>query len=119
MPTSASISNSTLERNNDVERILACISLLEELCKRWKKGVFPTIIKWSIISPFSYILKQNNKWIPFLLLYGWSNAGKTTLGKIILSIWRKYTSKTKDEYLLGFGSISSEAEIVEISQSNK
>ena len=90
-------------------RMLDCISVLEELNKRWKKSVFSTVIKWSIISPFSYILKRYNKWIPSLFLYGWSKAGKTTLGIVVLSMWRKYTPKTKDEYMLGFGSISSEA----------
>jgi hypothetical protein len=108
--TSGSTFNSEEENNSDaIERILGCISLLEELNKKWKKGVFSTLIKWAVVAPFSYILKQNNKWIPFVFLSGWANAGKTTLGKVVLSVWRKYTTKTKEDFLLGFGSISSEA----------
>ena len=93
----------------DFKRIKACIEVLEELHTKWRKGVFSTIIKWAIMAPFSYVLKQNNHWIPFMYLFGWSNAGKTTLGKIVLCVWRKYNSKTRDEFLLGFASINSEA----------
>lgn len=107
--TTSPSSNSYHISEGDFERIKTCIKVLEELYTKWRKGVFSTVIKWAIMAPLNYILKQNNHWIPFMYLFGWSNAGKTTLGKIVLCVWRKYNSKTRDEFLLGFASINSEA----------
>ncbi|MEM1913641.1 MAG: hypothetical protein QW067_10920, partial [Thermofilaceae archaeon] len=40
-----------------------------------------------VVAPFSYLLKQRGKWIPWLYLYGDSATGKTTLGRIVLKLW--------------------------------
>ena len=109
LATTDSSSSSRQYLESDIKKIKSCIEVLEELHTKWRIGVFSTVIKWAIIAPFNYVLKQNNQWIPFMYLFGWSNAGKTTLGKIVLSIWRKYNSKIRNEFLLGFGSINSEA----------
>ncbi len=78
-----------------VEEIVKCCELLEILQSKFKKkDVFPTLLKWSIMSPFDYVLKQvNKKWIPWIYLYGWSNTGKTTLGEICCCIWNRYHDK--------------------------
>ena len=78
-----------------VEQIKHCCELIEILQTKFKdKDVFPTILKWSIIAPFDYILKQvHKKWIPWLYPYGWSNTGKSTLGDICCCIWNCYQDK--------------------------
>ena len=43
------------------------------------------IIRWGLISPFSYIFKTIGEWIPYLYLYGASRTAKTTLAEICLS----------------------------------
>jgi hypothetical protein len=78
-----------------LEQIEKCCELLEILQTKFKKkDVFPTLLKWSIVAPFDYVLKQIHKnWIPWLYLYGWSNTGKTTLGEICCCIWNRYYDK--------------------------
>ena len=78
-----------------LEQIVKCCELLEILQSKFKKkDVFPTLLKWSIVAPFDYILKQvHKKWIPWLYPYGWSNTGKTTLGEICCCIWNRYLDK--------------------------
>ena len=41
------------------------------------KDILPTVLKWSIIAPFDYVLKQIHKqWMKWLYPYGWANTGK-------------------------------------------
>ena len=85
------------------EEIKKCADLLLSLQSKYKrKEVFPTFLKWAIMSPFSYILKQidGEEWMPWLFPYGWTNTGKTTNGKIVLAIWKKHKDKTKHD--IGF-----------------
>ncbi|MGC2384205.1 MAG: hypothetical protein WA631_13955, partial [Nitrososphaeraceae archaeon] len=85
------------------EEIRKCTDLLISLQSKYRcKEVFPTFLKWGIMSPFSYILKQidGEQWMPWLFPYGWTNTGKTTNGKIVLAIWRKHKDKTKHD--IGF-----------------
>lgn len=66
------------------------LSLLNELAEVWFKrsqNKFATVIKWGIVAPFSYMLKQRGRWMPWLYLYGDSATGKTTLGRVVLKIW--------------------------------
>ena len=87
------------------EEIKKCTDLLLSLQSKYKRReVFPTFLKWGIMAPFSYILKQldGEQWMPWLFPYGWTNTGKTTNGKIVLAIWRKHRDKTKHD--IGFSS---------------
>ncbi len=74
----------------DKDRVKQCMGFLDYLATcGWKnKNIFPTLLKWGIISPFSFSIKYNSDgWLPWLQLYGCGQTGKTTLGYIILSIW--------------------------------
>ena len=85
------------------EEIRKCANLLLSLQSKYKrKEVFPTFLKWGIMAPFSYMLKQidGEQWMPWLFPYGWTNTGKTTNGKIVLAIWKKHKDKTKHD--IGF-----------------
>ncbi|MEM4620798.1 MAG: hypothetical protein QW607_11380 [Desulfurococcaceae archaeon] len=76
--------------NLDVEKLKQALLLLDELANTWFKHVidkFSSVIKWSILAPFNYVLKQRGKWLPWIYLYGDSATGKTTLGRIALKIW--------------------------------
>lgn len=58
------------------------------------------ILRWGIVSPFSYILKTKYTWYPMLFLYGASRTSKTTLAEISLS---PYTD-INEEISIGGGS---------------
>jgi predicted RNA-binding Zn-ribbon protein involved in translation (DUF1610 family) len=71
------------------DEIRDALLTLNELAEWYKHIIekFTMVVKWGLIAPFSYTLKQRGIWIPWLYLYGASHTGKTTLGEIILAIW--------------------------------
>jgi hypothetical protein len=78
----------------DEEKVKQCIGFLDYLAnKGWKnKNIFPTVLKWGIVAPFSFSIKYNSEeWLPWLQLYGCGQTGKTTLGHLVLSIWNLNT----------------------------
>ena len=81
------------------EQIRSCADMLSELAKRSRRQeVFATFVKWGIVAPFSYVFKQldedgHEKWMPWLYSDGQTNTGKTTCGRIVLSIWGKHKDK--------------------------
>jgi hypothetical protein len=94
------------------EQIKKCCELLEILQTKFKnKDVFPTLLKWSIVAPFDYILKQvHKKWIPWIYPYGWSNTGKSTLGDLCCCIWNRYQDKNS---ILSFTAVDTKARLGE------
>lgn len=52
-----------------------------------------TVLKWSVMSDFSYAMKQAGKWMPWMYLKGSAGSGKTTMGKIGLYIYGIPTSE--------------------------
>jgi hypothetical protein len=87
--------NNNIHPKPTSEQIITCCELIDDLQKRFKKkDIFPTLLKWSIVAPFNFVLKQHHKkWIPWLYPYGWSNTGKSTLGDISCCIWNRYDDK--------------------------
>ena len=71
------------------EELKEALLLLSELAKWFEHAVnkFATVVKWGVIAPFIYAMKQKGKWVPWLYLYGASHTGKSTLGEIVLSMW--------------------------------
>lgn len=64
------------------------------------------MLKWGLVAPFIFSVKFNsNGWIPWLLLYGKGQSGKSTLGEIILRVW----NLDKREKSVGFNSIDTVA----------
>ncbi len=87
------------------EQINECITVLEELYKKFKvKNVFPTIIKWGVVSPFSFVMKTHGNWLNWIHAHGFTNCGKTFLGILVLAMWR-----LGEEHNVSFESISSVA----------
>jgi len=72
-----------------IGELKVALTILDELSKWYEHVIdkFATVIKWGLISPFSYIYKQKRRWIPWLYLFGASSTGKTTLGEIVLNMW--------------------------------
>ncbi|HSF49621.1 MAG TPA: hypothetical protein VLA74_02575 [Nitrososphaeraceae archaeon] len=95
------------------DQIKKCCELLDILQIKFKnKDVFPTLLKWSIVAPFDYVLKQvHKKWIPWLYAYGWANTGKSTLGDICCCIWNRYQDK---DSILPFTAADTKARLGEI-----
>ena len=92
---------------------LECIEVLEGLQSRnKKKTAFPTLLKWGLLAPFSFIIKTESKGIENALLgvhlYDESDTGKSTLSVYaVLAIWRKHDDKRGKDNHLGPGSIDS------------
>jgi hypothetical protein len=93
------------------QNILECTKLLNDLASRYKRPkIFASTIKWGIIAPFSYVLKQigdKNLCLPWKYDYGTTHAGKTTNGEIDLKIWRIDDTNHKK----GFSAIDTKAKM--------
>jgi bifunctional DNA primase/polymerase-like protein len=82
-----------------VEQVKSCAIVLSELAKRSRRQeIFATFVMWGVVAPFSYVFKQldedgHEKWMPWIYNYGQTNTGKTTYGRIVLSIWGKHKDK--------------------------
>ena len=79
------------------EELREALILLDELAV-WYKHVldrFATVVKWGLLAPFNYVLKQRGRWVRWLYLYGASRTGKTTLGEVVLKIWGLGAGNTK------------------------
>ncbi len=81
------------------EEIRKCAEFLNELIARSKHSeILVTILKWGMLSPFSYVFKQlsqdgTERLMPWLYLDGHTWTSKTTDGKITLAIYRKQKAK--------------------------
>jgi hypothetical protein len=77
-----------------IEEIKSCCESFDILQSKFKKkDILPTVLKWSAMAPFDYVLKQIHKdaWMEWIYLYGTSNTGKSSLGeKICNCIWDRY-----------------------------
>ena len=94
------------------EEIIQCIDTLEILqFKHKKKEVFPTILKWSIVAPFDFVLKQkNNIHMPWLFLNGFPNTGKTTSSNLGNAIYDHYFN---ENYNIPFTNVDTPAKLGE------
>ncbi len=92
----------------DAKKVKACIDFLNFLAdKGWRnKNIFPTVLKWGLIAPFSFSIKFNSdEFFPWLQLYGCGQTGKTTLGNLVLYVW----NLDKRSKSIGFTNIDSVA----------
>jgi len=90
------------------KQVSQCIQFLNHLASNgWKnKNIFPTVLKWGLVSPFGFSIKFNSGgFFPWLQMYGRGQSGKTTLGELVLSIW-DFDRKDKS---VGFNNIDSVA----------
>jgi hypothetical protein len=100
-------------QNNEQDRkaVLECIGALEGFQLRNKKKVaFPTVLKWGILAPFSFITKTQTPgvedWLPWLYLYDTTDTGKTTLIiNAVLAIWGKHDKQQNEIHIRGPGSV--------------
>ena len=99
-----------LDKEPDPDQVLECIGFLDELATKWNnKDIFPTVIKWATLAPFNYIFKAIDKWLKNTHGYGWSSSGKTSLGKIVLAVWRLHTNALRKDYQLRFSNMDNTA----------
>ena len=95
------------EPTND--EILKGIDVLEQLHKAYSKEsvTFATVMKWSLVSIFSYAIKQTGRWMPWLYLVGAGGSGKTTLANIGVYFYGEPNNLTN----IGGGSFNSDYRI--------
>ena len=97
-------------RQPSKKQIQQCAELLDILVTKYRrKEIIPSVIKWAIVAPFDYAIKQytdDGAWIPWLYPYGWTRTGKTTIGKIVNGICGKYADR---KHRIPFTSINSDA----------
>jgi len=75
---------------------------------------FSFTIRWGLIAPYSYAYKQMGKMVRGLYAYGQSGAGKTTQGKIFLSMWGLGEFIDSDLYVMGATRIDTTARLGEM-----
>jgi hypothetical protein len=76
-----------------LEGLTEALQLLRELTDEYystQKDKFLHVLKWGLISPFIYCIKQQGDVVPWLFLHGKSQSGKTTFGIIVLWVWGVY-----------------------------
>jgi hypothetical protein len=91
---------SNITRNQpSTDDIKRCAEFLNELVSRSKHPeILATEIKWGILAPFSFVLKQLSdgdpeRCLPWLYLDGYTKTSKTTDGTFVLAIYRKQKTK--------------------------
>ena len=102
-------------RNSDEDKkaVLECIDFLEGLQTRSKKKVaLPTVLKWSMLAPFSFITKTQSRgvdqWLPWLYLFDTTDTGKTTsIINVVLGLWDKHDKDRDEIHFRGPGNIDS------------
>ena len=105
----------TQHKEPTTEEIKECTTLLDELSTKWKqKELFPTYLKWGIVSPFNYVLKEHGNLMQWLYPYGWTRTGKSQLGIICaLAIWRKHNDSVNHRIpFTGFDSLARMGHII-------
>jgi hypothetical protein len=73
-----------------LDELREALTLLDEIAVNWFSNVrdrFATAIKWWVIAPFSYVVKQWGTFIPALYQQGPPNTRKTTINMIGSKIW--------------------------------
>ena len=93
------------------KKIEECCDFIDTLVTKYRcREIVPTAIKWAIISPFDYALKQytnDSVFLPWLHAYGWTRTGKTTIGGTIINgIWGNSSDR---KHKIPFSSVDSEA----------
>jgi hypothetical protein len=86
-------SNVKIADGNEIQELKDALLLLNDIASYQKhKEKFATAIRWFVPSPFIFASKQRGKTVKWLYLYGTSNAGKTTIADIGLSLFRGCTN---------------------------
>jgi hypothetical protein len=102
--------SNVLPKQPTTSEIRNCIDVIEKLVINYKrKEIIPTVLKWGIAAPFDFALKQYTDdmvFLPWLYPYGWTRTGKTTLGLIVLVIWRQAHDST---HKMSFSKLDTEA----------
>jgi hypothetical protein len=100
-----------LEEHTTEESREAASFLNALVSKHYRKEIPATTVKWGIVAPFNYVLKQYTDdiyWIPWLGLSGWPRAGKGTQGRIACGIWGFYKDR---RFYIPFTSVNTEARL--------
>jgi hypothetical protein len=102
--------SNSLPKQPTTEQICKCIGTIEKLVQKYRhKEIIPTVLKWAIVAPFDFALKQYTKdmvFLRWLYPYGWTRTGKTTLGNIVLAVWNLMSDS---KYKVPFTKVDTEA----------
>lgn len=77
-----------------VEEAKTTCLFLDALYRQWRPGIVPTVLKFCMLSPFGYVLKQYNakkntsKLLQILYLFGERDSGKNALAYIGEYTWQ-------------------------------
>ena len=77
------------------DEVKIAIDTLDELHEYFKSNeeTLGSVLKWAVMSIFSYAMKQAGNWLPYLYLKGSAGSGKTTLAQISLYVYDKPSSE--------------------------
>ena len=77
----------------DEEKLRESLIFLDYICKNFYSPIMPTfstILKWFIVAPFSFVVKQLGRHIKSLYLYGVGGTGKTKASVLCSYIWASF-----------------------------
>lgn len=101
----------------DIPAIKECCKFINEYIGKFEKKdengkiikdrrVIPVhVLKWSICSPFNWVMKQYHKWLHWQHFGGWYSTAKNTMGIWGLSLWRL---QDKQGHVISFDSANTE-----------
>lgn len=87
IPVNVNTSNITIDEFD------TCQYTLNKLKNMFDEKILATCLKWSMMSIFSFAIKQKKYQLPFLYMVGSSNAGKSTLGRIMMFVHDVYNNE--------------------------
>lgn len=95
----------------DPERLKRSIEVLDSFGGYYDgvKDKLATVMKWGLLAPFSYAMKQRGNWMEWLYLYGAAGSGKTTMAWIPLYLY--LDDKMMKEQEVGGGNIDTPARL--------
>ena len=76
----------TVPKRDELAKVARVLDKLHDFYKD-NEDTLATVLKWGVMSSFSYAMKQLGKWMEWLYLKGSAGSGKTTLANLILYIY--------------------------------
>jgi hypothetical protein len=91
------LSHLQIPRDPDLERARRALELLRQLRRHYDSDKFDIVINWAAVAPALYALKKlfHVKQV-YLLIHGEKQTGKTTLGRIITSLYPLVTAEEEE-----------------------
>ena len=87
----------------ELRKSLEFLNYVVENFYNYAKAEFVTALKWFIISPFSFVSKQQHSYIPALFNYGPGGTGKSAAARLLQNLYIDFYHDEQKEEISGDG----------------